>query len=85
MAATAGPNGAVFFNLHGMGSFAGTFVGSVAVGRVLALPTGAEIEGLSGLGVNFEGKGLPTHGIIIQQALEIERGSWDEVESVRIR
>ena len=75
-AATAGPDGAVFLDLHGTGGFTGAFVRAVAAGRVFRLPTGAEVEGLSGLGVDLVGEGLPVHRLIIQQSLEKESGGW---------
>ncbi len=67
-AATAGPNRAVFFDLHRMGSFSRALMGSVTGRRVFGLSAGAEVEGLSGLGVNLVGEGLPAHGWIIRRA-----------------
>ena len=75
-AATAGPDGAVFLDLHRTGGLAGALVGAVAVKRVVGLAAGAEIEGLAGLRVDLVGKGLPGHRLIIQHSLEKESGSW---------
>jgi hypothetical protein len=74
-AAAAGPKRPVFFNLQGMRGLAGAFVGAVAEGWILGLSAGAEVEGLTGLGVDFVGEGLPAHGFIIQQSLKKESGS----------
>ena len=74
--AAAGPDGAVFFDLHCAGCFAGALVRAVAVGRVFRLSTRAEKKGLSGLGADFVGKGLPVHLLIILQSLEKESWSW---------
>ena len=65
-AATTSPDGAGFFDLHGMGSLAGAFVRAVAVGWVLGLATGADIKILAGLRVDFVGEGLPAHRMIIR-------------------
>jgi hypothetical protein len=83
-AAAAGPDGAVFFHFYRMRGFAGSFVGAVTVGRILGLATRAKVEGLPGLGVDLVGKGLPAHGIIIQQSLEKRKrklglgGKWKD-------
>ena len=81
--ATAGPDGAVFFNRNHFGGFARPFVGAVAVGGVLALPAAAESQGLTGFRIDFEGRGLPAHGFIIEQSLENESAKCGEVESAR--
>ncbi len=64
-AATAGPDRTVFLHLEGVGRLAGSFVGAVTVRRVFRLPAGAEVKGLTGLGVDFVGEGLPAHEMII--------------------
>ena len=58
-------------------------MGAVAVGRVIALSAGAESEGLTGFRIDFVGRGLPAHGLIIEQSLENESSNCGEVESVR--
>ena len=68
-AAAAGPDGAIFFYHNHFGGFARPFVGAVAVGGVLALPAAAESEGLTGFRIDFEGRGLPAHELIIGQSL----------------
>ena len=65
--ATAGPDGAVFFNRNHFGGFARPYVGAVAVGRILALSAGAESQGLTGFRIDFVRRGLPAHGLIIEQ------------------
>jgi len=62
---TAGPDGTIFFNCHHLGSLARALMGTIAVGRVFALPAGAESERLTGCGVDFIRKGLPAHEWII--------------------
>jgi len=54
-------------------------VGAVAVGWVFALAAAAESEGLTRFCIDFEGRGLPAHGFIIEQSLEKESancGRW---------
>jgi len=54
-------------------------VGAVAEGRILALSAGAKSEGLTGFRVDFVGRGLPAHRLIIEQSLENESancGRW---------
>jgi hypothetical protein len=56
-------------------------VGAVAVRRVLALSAVAESEGLTGFRIDFERRGLPAHGFIIEQSWENESancGRWKE-------
>ena len=66
LTASAGPDRAVFFHRDCVGSFARALVGTVAVGRIFGLPTGAQVQSLSGLGVDLVGGGLPDHGLIIR-------------------
>ena len=56
-------------------------MGTIAVGRVLALSAGAESEGLTGFRIDFVGRGLPAHGLIIEQSLKNESSNCGEVES----
>ena len=56
-------------------------MGAVAEGRVLALSAGAKSEGLTGFRIDFVGRGLPAHGLIIEQSLKNESSNCGEVES----
>ena len=58
-------------------------MGAVAVGRVLGLAAAAEGKGLTSDGIDFVGRGLPAHGLIIEQSLENESSNCGEVESQR--
>jgi hypothetical protein len=56
-------------------------VGAVTEGRVLALSAAAESEGLTGFRIDFEGRCLPAHRLIIEQSWENESancGRWKE-------
>ena len=80
-AATAGPDRTVFFDRNYFRRFARALVGAIAVRRVFGLAAGAESKGLAGGGVDFVGRGLPTHELIIEQSLENESancGRWKE-------
>ena len=65
-AATAGPDGTVFLYRNHFGGFACTFVGAIAVGRVLGLAAATEGKGLASDGIDLVRRGLPAHGTIIQ-------------------
>jgi len=78
-ATAAGPDRAVFFDRNNFRGFARSFVGAVAVGRVLGLSAGAESECLTGFRIDFVRRGLPAHGLIIGQSLEngsVNCGRW---------
>ena len=45
---------------------------TVAVGRVLTLAACTESQGLTGFRIDFVRRGLPAHGLIIEQSLENE-------------
>ena len=66
---TASPDRSVFLYRNHFWGFARTFVGAVAVRRVLALSAGAKSEGLTGFRIDFVGGGLPAHELIIGQSL----------------
>jgi len=60
-AAAAGPDRTLFFDSNHFGGFARTFVGTIAVGRVLGLATAAEGKGLASDRIDLVGRGLPRH------------------------
>ena len=71
--AAAGPDRAVFFNLHRMRGFARSLVGAVTKRRILGLVAGAKGKGLAGFGVDFVREGLPAHGLIIPKRGTMKR------------
>ena len=58
-------------------------MGAVAEGWILGLSAGAEVEGLTGPGVDFVGEGLPAHRMIIRGLGKKERGNLGQVEGAR--
>ena len=45
------------------------------------MSAGAKSEGLTGFRIDFVGRGLPAHGLIIEQSLKNESSNCGEVES----
>jgi hypothetical protein len=58
---SAGPDRTIFLNRNHFRGFARTFVGTIAVGRVLGLATAAEGKGLASDRIDLVGRGLPRH------------------------